>query len=43
MILWTQPAMTVAKKLYESADFVRAAHRDPTFNGIRFLAYEKQW
>ena len=43
MVLWTQPSMTAAQKLYESAGFVRAVHRDPTINGMRFLAYEKQW
>lgn len=42
-ILWTQPTMTAAQRLYEAAGFVRVAHRDPTFNGIQFLAYEKRW
>ncbi|MDD5057061.1 MAG: GNAT family N-acetyltransferase [Sideroxydans sp.] len=40
MILWTQPTMTAAQGLYESTGFIRAAHRDPTINGLRFLAYE---
>jgi ribosomal protein S18 acetylase RimI-like enzyme len=43
MILWTQPAMTVAQKLYESAGFGRTESRDPTINGLKFMAYEKQW
>jgi ribosomal protein S18 acetylase RimI-like enzyme len=43
IILWTQPTMTVAQRLYESAGFARAEHRDPTINGLRFMAYEKQW
>ena len=43
MILWTQPAMTVAQKLYESAGFGRTVSRDPTINGLKFMAYEKQW
>jgi len=42
IVLWTQPSMTAAQKLYESAGFVRAAHRDPTINGMPFLAYESQ-
>jgi ribosomal protein S18 acetylase RimI-like enzyme len=43
MILWTQPAMTAAQKLYESAGFVRKAHRDPIINGLKFLVYETHW
>lgn len=43
MVLWTQPGMVSAQKLYESEGFLRAFGRDPTMNGIRFLAYEKQW
>jgi ribosomal protein S18 acetylase RimI-like enzyme len=42
IVLWTQPSMTAAQKLYESTGFVRADHRDPTINGMRFLAYESQ-
>jgi ribosomal protein S18 acetylase RimI-like enzyme len=43
MILWTQPTMTAAQRLYESAGFARAECRDPTINGLKFLAYERQW
>lgn len=43
IILWTQPTMAVAHMLYESAGFVRAAPRDPTINGLHYLAYERQW
>jgi GNAT superfamily N-acetyltransferase len=43
MVLWTQPKMIVAQRLYMSAGFARAVHRDPTINGMQFLAYEKQW
>jgi ribosomal protein S18 acetylase RimI-like enzyme len=43
MVLWTQPVMTSAQMLYESAGFIRGAHRDPIINGLRFLAYETQW
>jgi ribosomal protein S18 acetylase RimI-like enzyme len=42
-VLWTQPAMVVAHRLYERAGFVRATARDPTFDGTKFLAYEKKW
>lgn len=43
MVLWTQPSMFAAQRLYEYSGFVRALHRDPTINGMQFLAYEKQW
>ena len=43
IVLWTQPSMTAARKLYESAGFARAARRDPVFDGVQFLAYEIQW
>lgn len=39
-VLWTQPAMLPAQRLYESLGFKRAAARDPTFESMRFLAYE---
>lgn len=42
-ILWTQPAMIVAQRLYEDLGFVRAPGRDPTFDGMKFFAYEKRW
>lgn len=41
-ILWTQPTMIAAQQLYEAVGFVRADTRDPTFDGLRFLAYEMQ-
>ncbi len=40
MTLWTQPTMTAAQGLYESAGFVRATQRDPNINGLSFMAYE---
>lgn len=43
MVLWTQPEMSIAQKLYESLGFVRAAHRDPAVDGKHFLVYEKRW
>lgn len=43
MVLWTQPTMKNAQRLYESVGFVRAARRDPTHDGKQFLAYEKLW
>ena len=42
-VLWTQPTMVVAQRLYESIGFVRNASRDPTLDGIQFLAYEMRW
>jgi len=39
-VLWTQPSMVGAQRLYEGLGFVRNASRDPNFDGIRFLAYE---
>jgi len=41
MILWTQPAMSVAQHLYESMGFVRVAEKDFNRNGTRFLFYQK--
>ena len=43
MILWTQPVMTTAQRLYESESFVRVPGRDPNMNGINYLAYLRQW
>lgn len=40
-VLWTQPTMIPAHRLYESMGFVRAIARDPVFDGICFLAYVK--
>ncbi len=42
-VLWTQPSMLVAQRLYEKAGFVRAVARDPVFDDIHFFAYEKAW
>lgn len=42
-VLWTQPKMIVAQRLYEKSGFKRAASRDPTFDCMQFLAYDKQW
>jgi ribosomal protein S18 acetylase RimI-like enzyme len=42
-ILWTQPKMIVAQRLYEKSGFTRIASRDPIFDRMQFLAYEKQW
>lgn len=42
-VLWTQPSMVVAQRLYEKTGFVRAVARDPQLDGIQFLAYEKTW
>ncbi len=41
VVLWTQPSMKAAHRLYESMGFVRAASRDPIFDEIHFLAYEQ--
>lgn len=41
-VLWTQPTMTPAHRLYESLGFVRAHSRDPILDGISFFAYEKK-
>ncbi len=41
-ILWTQPKMHAAQRLYESMGFARKADRDPTFDNMQFLAYELQ-
>lgn len=40
-VLWTQPSMIVAQRLYERVGFVRAVARDPKLDDIQFLAYEK--
>lgn len=40
-VLWTQPTMIPAHRLYESLGFTRAAARDPVFDGVYFLAYVK--
>ncbi len=40
-VLWTQPTMIPAHRLYESMGFVRANARDPVFDEIYFLAYVK--
>jgi ribosomal protein S18 acetylase RimI-like enzyme len=42
-VLWTQSTMVVAQRLYESTGFVRNVSRDPIFDGVPFLAYEKTW
>jgi ribosomal protein S18 acetylase RimI-like enzyme len=42
-VLWTQPSMNVAQRLYEKVGFVRNVSRDPTLDGIPFLAYEISW
>ena len=42
-VLWTQPSMIVAHRLYEKVGFVRSVSRDPTLDGIQFLAYEIRW
>lgn len=39
-VLWTQPTMVAAHRLYESMGFVRAHGRDPELDGIGFYAYE---
>ncbi|XZE56617.1 GNAT family N-acetyltransferase [Planctomycetaceae bacterium SH139] len=39
-VLWTQPQMIPAHRLYESMGFVRAHWRDPVFDGIYFFAYQ---
>lgn len=41
-ILWTQPTMIPAHRLYESMGFVRAHGRDPVLDETYFLAYEKR-
>ncbi len=40
-VLWTQPTMIPAHRLYESLGFTRAAARDPVFDEVHFLAYVK--
>ncbi len=41
-VLWTQPGMIAAQRLYEKMGFIRIADRDPTFSDIDFLAYQIQ-
>lgn len=41
VLLWTQPAMIPAHRLYESLGFERAPSRDPYLDGTDFLAYVK--
>jgi ribosomal protein S18 acetylase RimI-like enzyme len=43
VVLWTQPPMTVAQRLYKSIGFVHNPGRDPTLDGTPFLAYEMRW
>ena len=40
MILWTQPVMRAAQRLYQRVGFVRAPTRDHEHHGRRFLVYE---
>jgi ribosomal protein S18 acetylase RimI-like enzyme len=42
-VLWTQSTMVVAQRLYENTGFVRNVSRDPMFDGVPFLVYEKTW
>ncbi len=39
-VLWTQPKMLAAQKLYENLGFIRNSTRDPTFEDTQFLVYE---
>ena len=41
-VLWTQPIMLPAHRLYESLGFVRAHWRDPVLDGVDLFAYEKR-
>ena len=41
-VLWTQPTMIPAHRLYESMGFVRANDRDPVFDEVGFLAYVRR-
>ncbi len=41
MVLWTQPAMEPAQRLYERTGFVRAPARDWSGGGRDFLVYER--
>lgn len=41
-VLWTQPTMIPAHRLYESLGFVRAHGRDPVLDGTYFFAYERK-
>jgi ribosomal protein S18 acetylase RimI-like enzyme len=41
-VLWTQPTMIPAHRLYESPGFVRAHERDPVLDGTNFFAYERK-
>ncbi|MEZ6094417.1 MAG: GNAT family N-acetyltransferase [Pirellulaceae bacterium] len=42
VVLWTQPTMLPAHRLYESLGFVRAHWRDPVLDEVEFFAYEKK-
>lgn len=42
IVLWTQPAMTVAQQLYEKMGFDRCAEKDFHKNGRDFLVYERR-
>lgn len=41
VLLWTQPTMIPAHRLYESLGFERAPSRDPFLDGTHFLVYAK--
>lgn len=41
MVLWTQPAMTEAQRLYASAGFLRVPARDFSVRGRDFLVFER--
>ena len=41
MLLWTQPSMSVAQHLYESAGFQRVPGRDFVAHSRQFLFYER--
>jgi GNAT superfamily N-acetyltransferase len=41
MILWTQPAMTSAQRLYERSGFERVTARDFERSGRKFIVFER--
>ena len=41
MVLWTQPTMNAAQRLYESEGFVRALEHDFERGGRTFMVYER--